>query len=455
LSNSTHDIAYPLQAGTAKLDITPPIGIAMQGYGARYARGIADPTFATALAIRKERIEWLLLTVDVIGLDRAFTNRVRNSIARRLGISPTGITLISSHTHSGPATLPRLSVVRADKNYLKFLESKLVTAAESATMRFQPVSWHFGMTTLTENVNRRLRVDGGIQLGVDSTGPADQRLRILRLDTVEGPSVPLALIVHYACHATTSGDSLEISADWPGAMRNHIRTYWDHDPAVLFLQGCTGNLTHRIGRDAESWPDHFGHQTTIESEELGKVVGQACIQASERSEELHVTEVAVAVKPIVLPFHNRRGSETTEVQLARIGQKPHLPGSRAQAVWFVGLPGEPFTEYSTDFGSEFHHHLHASMDRTLVCGYTNDCVGYFCTPEALEEGGYEAAAAHRVYHRPAPFSRNVKSLLLNCSLETAQAVEQSPSLLTSAWKQTISELAGRTIRILSGPKGSK
>jgi len=161
------------------------------------------------------------------------------------------------------------------------------------------------------------------------------------------------------------------------------------------------------------------------------------------------------VKPIVLPFHNRRGSETTEVQLARIGQKPHLPGSQAQAVWFVGLPGEPFTEYSMDFGWGFHQHLHASMDRTLISGYTNDCVGYFCTPEALEEGGYEAAAAHRVYHRPAPFSGNVESLLLKCSLEAAHAVEQSPSLPASAWRQTISELAGRTIRILSGSRGSK
>jgi len=425
----------------------------MQGYGSRYARGIADPTFATALAIRKEHVEWLLLTVDVIGLDRAFTNRVRSSIARRLGISPEVITVISSHTHSGPATLPRLGVVHADKSYLKFLESKLVTAAENATMHFQPVSWHFGMTTLAENVNRRLRVDGCIQLGVDSNGPADERLRVLRLDTVEGPSVPLAFIVHYACHATTSGDSLEISADWPGAMRKHIRTTWGHDPAILFLQGCTGNLTHRIGRDAKSWPDHFGRQTTVESEELGKVVAQACIQASERSEELHVTEVGVAVKPIVLPFHNRRGSETTEVQVARIGQKTNLPDSRTQAVWFVGLPGEPFTEYSVDFGREFNKHLDASMDRTLVCGYTNDCVGYFCTPEALDEGGYEAAGAHRVYHRPAPFSRDVKSLLHDCSLEAAHAVGQRPPLLTSAWKQTVSEWAGRTIRILSGPKG--
>src|SRR5262249_8528631 len=174
--------------------------------------------------------------------------------------------------------------------YLKFLERKLVTAAENATMRFQPVSWHFGMTTVAENVNRRQRIDGSIQLGVDSTGPVDERLRVLRLDTVEGPCVPLALIVHYACHATTSAESLEISADWPGAMLNHIRVSWGHDPAVLFLQGCTGNLTHRIGRDAGAWPDHFGRHTTVESEEFGKVIAQACIQASERSEEVNLTE---------------------------------------------------------------------------------------------------------------------------------------------------------------------
>src|SRR5262245_49219640 len=418
----------PLQAGTAVVPVTPPVGVAMQGYGLRFARGIAAPTLATALAVRSERVDWLLVCVDAIGLDRGFTNRVRRAIRRRVGISPAAITVICSHTHSGPATLPRLSDVPADKAYLRFLESQLAEAAEIATRHFEPVRWRFGMTTLAENVNRRLRVGNRIELGVASASPVDERLRVVRLDRVGEPFSPLALIVHYACHATTSGDSLEISADWPGAMRKHLRSFYggSESPAILFLQGCTGNLTHRIARDQDTWRDHFGRHTTVQSEALGRVVANACVEASERSEQIEATNIDVGLRPVALPFHNGRGSERSEIQLARIGPEHHLTDLRAKAMWFVGLPGEPFTEYSTDFCRAFEHHLGASFDRTLVCGYTNDSVGYFCTAEALREGGYEATAAHGVYHRRAPFSDNVQSLLLDLSLNAAQDLQQQP-----------------------------
>ena len=435
----------PLQAGIAVVPITPPVGVAMQGYGLRFAHGIADPTFATALAVRSERVNWLLVSVDAIGLDRSFTHRVRRAIRRRIGISPEAITIICSHTHSGPATLPRLSDVPADKAYLRFLESQLVEAAEIATRHFEPVRWRFGMTTLAENVNRRLRVGNRIELGVASAGPVDERLRVLRLDRVGETFGPLALIVHYACHATTSGDSLEISADWPGAMRNQIRSFYGGDgPAILFLQGCTGNLTHRIARDKDTWPEHFGRHTAVQSEALGRVVASACIEASERSEQIEATNIDVGVRRVDLPFHNGRGSERSEIQLARIGPEHHLTDLRAKAMWFVGLPGEPFTEYSTDFCRAFEHYLGASFDRTLVCGYTNDSVGYFCTAEALREGGYEAAA-HGVYHRPAPFSENIQALLLDLSLSAARDLQQPPS------QQSL----GRTLRIFSRLKGAK
>jgi len=446
-----------LRAGTAVIPITPPVGVAMQGYGLRFARGIADPTFATALAVRSEGVNWLLVSIDAIGLDRSFTNRVRRAIRRRIGIGPVAITVICSHTHSGPATLPRLNDVPADKAYLRFLESRLVEAAEIATRHFEPVCWRFGMTMLPENVNRRLRVGNHIELGVASASPVDERLRVLRLDKVGETSGPLALIVHYACHATTSADSLEISADWPGAMRNHLRSFYGdgEGPAILFLQGCTGNLTHRIARDKDTWPEHFGRHTAVQSEALGRVVASACIETSERSEQIEATNIDVGVRRVDLPFHNGRGSERSEIQIARIGPEHHLTDLRAKAVWFVGLPGEPFTEYSTDFCRAFEHHLGASFDRTLVCGYTNDSVGYFCTAEALREGGYEAAAAHGVYHRPAPFSDKVQSLLLDRSLSAAQDLQQRPSEHSLSWRQAATQLTGRTLRIFSGLKGAK
>ena len=67
----------PLRAGASSIDVTPAAGVVMQGYDARHADGIDDPLVASALAVASDRVEWLLVTVDCIGLDREFTARVR------------------------------------------------------------------------------------------------------------------------------------------------------------------------------------------------------------------------------------------------------------------------------------------------------------------------------------------------------------------------------------------
>lgn len=453
--------ACPLQAGAASIRITPPAGTIMQGYGVRCAQSVADPTFASALVAGNERISWLLLSVDVIGLDRSFTARVRRVIARRLQIRPARITIICSHTHSGPATLARLGPVTADTGYLALLAERLALVAEMAAAQFQPVLWRFGTTFLGENINRRLHVGGSVKLGVDPSGPVDRRLRVVRIDRAGGSeqAAPLALIVHYACHATTSGDALEISADWPGAMRTRVRDFYSKEdgyPFVHFLQGCAGNLTHRISRDPEAWPEHFGRSTTVQSQILGRLAGEAAIEASENSVEFSGETVQVGVGSVALPFHNRTGSEKTEIQVVRIGPSGQTARSAQQTIWFIGLPGEPFTEYSTDFGSAFHWRFGAAPDRVLVCGYTNDCVGYLCTPQALREKGYESAAAHRIYHRPAPFSSNVQSVLLERTLGVAQSLFDEPREQPSSLREFLKRLAARPIKFFSfkGSNGS-
>src|SRR5438874_1409565 len=83
-------------------------------------------------------------------------------------------------------------------------------------------------------------------------------LSVVRIDRVTDSlhSSPLALIVHYACHATSSGGVPRISADWPGTMRSVLQSIYGKNtaPVVCFLQGCAGDVTHRIARDRGSWP---------------------------------------------------------------------------------------------------------------------------------------------------------------------------------------------------------
>src|SRR5262245_26659050 len=278
----------PLQVGVSSISITPPDGVAMQGYDVRYSQGISDPLLVSALAVGDPRVAWILLSVDCIGLDRQFTARVRQTLGQRLGIAGTAITVACSHTHSGPATLHQLGAVPADSAYLAILEERLVAAAMDAAANMAPARWRFGIESLPENVNRRVRRTRRVELGVNPRGPVDSRLRVVRIDraTAAPGRAPLALVVHYACHATTSGGVSKISADWPGAMRSTLqRVYGEAGdaPVVCILQGCTGDVTHRVGRDREAWPRHFGESTSLQSNILGCLVAGAALSASERS----------------------------------------------------------------------------------------------------------------------------------------------------------------------------
>ena len=419
---SSAEYGPALRVGAASIDITPTVGVAMQGYGLRHAMEITDALLASALAVGRESIEWLLLSVDAIGLDREFTAPVRKMIGERLSLAPSAITVACSHTHSGPATLPHLGAVTADDSYLAFLKDRLIAVAEIAANNLQPAQWRIGTSSLAENINRRLRRRGEIELDSDPDGPVDNRLRVIRVDDFQS-GAPIALVVHYACHATTSAGVPHISADWPGVMRVALQRLYEHDgerPTICFLQGCTGDVTHRLGRNRESWPQHFTKHTAVQSQILGRLAAAAAINASERSLEFLVENAKTIIEPVTLPFHDRSDSETTELQLVRLGPVTANPDSARGSAWIIGLPAEPFTFYGTELGRHFNHEFRSDENNVLVCGYTNDCVGYLCTPKALHEGGYESSTAHQMYHRPAAFSAASQRIIFDHAKSAAK-----------------------------------
>ena len=128
------------------------------------------------------------------------------------------------------------------------------------------------------------------------------------------------------------------------------------------------------------------------------------------------------VAPINLPFADDSGWETTELQLVRLGPLPTNPEHARASAFIIGLPGEPFTLYGLELGERFRREWGVHPDNVLVCGYTNDCIGYLCTPKALQDGGYEAAVAHKIYHRPAAFSAATQKIISNYITKAAKAL---------------------------------
>jgi len=100
-------LAAPLQAailkaGVAKVDITPPAGQPMYGYGSRKSPSIStlDPLYARVLVLDVNGRRLTLVTLD---LGQVFGPSSLERLKRVADDSISHLLVVASHTHSGPA----------------------------------------------------------------------------------------------------------------------------------------------------------------------------------------------------------------------------------------------------------------------------------------------------------------------------------------------------------------
>ena len=76
-----------LRAGTARVTITPPVGLHLQGYNrGRPAEGIRDDLYARALVLERGATRFALVCADIIGLEQNSVARTRDLIQEATGI---------------------------------------------------------------------------------------------------------------------------------------------------------------------------------------------------------------------------------------------------------------------------------------------------------------------------------------------------------------------------------
>ena len=238
-----------LAAGTARVDITPPIGIAHAGWGAQShegAEGIDMPLTITALVIEnddntdpKNRIA--ILDIDTCMLTREYDNRIRHAVTQQTSIPAVNQRISYTHTHSGP--IEGLSwIVQGSEMVEPWFESMApasASAVEKAISNIVPARSDSGSGQCEININRRpVSNDGEVFTGRNPEGFVDHEVLVTAIDDLDGN--PIATLVNYACHPTIMGpDNKLISPDYPGPMRETVESIVGG--TCIFLQGAAGN----------------------------------------------------------------------------------------------------------------------------------------------------------------------------------------------------------------------
>lgn len=422
-----------LQAGAARVVITPPIGVPLSGYFAaegrkETAREVHDDLYARALVLNDGERTIAIVTTDLIGLGDEEIAGVREIVQRDAGIAPEHLVVACTHTHSGPVVRPfphsDLLPGQADEHYFRLLPRLIGSTVTMAVRRQRPARVGAGSGTCSININRReILPDGTLRglpfLGRNPQGITDREVGVIRVDDATN-GMTLAVLLSYACHPVVLGPNLEISADYVGYTVNFIEHALGAGTVALFANGAQGDMNAIV---------HPG--SYADAERLGTILGAEALKVVLSTETQGKVRIKAATHRTELPLNPASSPERQreyirfleqeyqrftsagegrrawdiEMRLAVAGYRLYAreqmtrPYMAAEAtafslrgddisIGFVSEPAEMFCEYGIRARKQ------SPFATTLVLGLANGFIGYVPTPNVYTEGGYECEATN-------------------------------------------------------------
>jgi neutral ceramidase len=370
--------ADDLQAGSAKIDITPPTGFPMWGYGARHDKGsvgVLDPLYARAvvLAVGKQRIALVSLDLGRAPV-RASSEAIRKKVKAAAAIDH--LFLVASHTHHGPV-LELDTWPTPQQPYVRQLEDKLAAVIVDAAKRLEPARLGVAAKEVPYNRNRHTKL---------ADKPVDREFQVVRIDDANGK--PITHLVNFAAHATmTDGAVLKFSGDFPGALATAVEK--QTDVPCLYLQGACGDLSANAGEF--KGPQMFGEALAALVLEMSKTAKPTVGKDAKLDGRLEHFRFGKRID-LDNPGIQALFSAAFFPDLVAFYVKEYKDGIRPQMttalldgrIGIVGVSGEFFCMHSLLLKKR------ARLDHLLFLGYCNDYQQYFPTIDAAAEGGYGA-----------------------------------------------------------------
>ena len=220
-----------MRAGFGKVEITPPLGTELAGYGYylhRTADQVLDPLFVRAAAFEQHGERYLLVSCDCLGLSREIVGDVESALVRECGIPSDHITLVSIHTHTGPAMKYHGGCGEVNPDYVRTVPGKIVSACLTALNDVKEMT---GLRYYRAPIQQAWAYNRAC-----AENPVDSFTRFFRIDRRDAPPMVLA---SYACHAVCQGNIKGISADYPGRVCAKLE---ERGFQAMYLNGACGDI---------------------------------------------------------------------------------------------------------------------------------------------------------------------------------------------------------------------
>ncbi len=413
-----------LQAGFARVDITPPFGNDLSGYyERRLADGTLDPLYLNAVALTVGEETVLLMAADYIGITMDHSIAIRKMICERTGVPTDHIMIAALHQHTSPclADPTKRETALRDKTFIDVVYRRFADAAVMALDDRADAEMSIAARDVAEPiafVRRYFTKEAGVVTNPSSqftlTGrcaDADNTVRLVRFARKDKNDIA---ILNFSTHPDVIGGT-KWSADWPGFARRFVE---EDTPGTscLFFTGCQGDSNHYDYFKPKEERLHGGRYE--HSKYMGRMVADA-VRAVWNDMTPAADETVYAEHRVIYNRTNTAGIEKYDecvkwVKDYKAGKIPpasytmaerafcyRVAALRAQPLFrpvpitvisvggvvFVGFGGEAFTSY----GKIMRDLCPDKFVVSAVCA--NGYEGYLPTAEAFGQGGYEACSS--------------------------------------------------------------
>jgi hypothetical protein len=357
-----------LRAGAARIDITPAMPVALEGYldpETRVSEGVHDRLYARAIAFSTGPTRLVLVSADLGSFMSAPC--FQRIIAERLHLLPEEVMLCAIHTHSGPQLSLNGDYPHPNNAvYTHQVADHLVTVVDKALRSMEPATLEVGRSTCLVNMSRRRpTAEGRIEMAPNPGGPVDHEVTALRVRGRSGATI--AVLFTYACHSRSlRRPNRLVSGDVLGLAEQGVEESLAGHPVVAAFAGTSGDI------DPAAVVDSFTDGATVEQGKRLTDAVLAAVRAARRDEA--PSGLRVLRKSVALPTRSGGAGRRVDLVAASIGGTGLL-AFECEASVEIGQAikaGSPFPA-------------------TLVVTLCNGWGGYLPVAHQYDEGGYEVS----------------------------------------------------------------
>lgn len=305
-SPATAEVSSWLQAGFARVDVTPGFHIGLDGSGnadTRISTGIADKISVTCVALADENQTILVFSADTLGFNNTILSLLRPQLQLVTGVPQSNLFFGSTHTHSAPRLLLK---TEEGTSYLGIFCEAVVAAGQMAMSDLAPAKLQAATTNLPGmNFIRHYKMSDGSYAGpnfgtfdgldiVDYAGTADPELSLIKLSR-SGDKKDI-LLMNWQAHPnnSTAIGYYKISADFVGYARNKLEA--ETGMQVAYFTGASGNV--HIDSKIES------HKHGLPWNAYGEKLAELTIAALPLLQDVGGTGIAVTGKAYLAPLNH-------------------------------------------------------------------------------------------------------------------------------------------------------